>query len=129
VRREKKINKYAFSGGRDTLEEQRRFGGNPDVDVAYQYLSFFTDDDEELEKIRDDYINGILLTGELKKKCIVKLQEFVKAYQGRRAALTDEVLDEFMRVRPLEWVQGRNSPAAPAPAPAAPAAPPAETKT
>jgi tryptophanyl-tRNA synthetase len=41
-----KINKYAFSGGQETLEEQREKGGDPDVDVAYQYLQFFMDDDE-----------------------------------------------------------------------------------
>ncbi|KAK7213013.1 hypothetical protein V2G26_020191 [Clonostachys chloroleuca] len=103
---EKKINKYAFSGGQETMEEQRRLGGNPDVDVAFQYLSFFSEDDDELEEIRQDYIAGRLLTGQLKKKCIVKLQEFIKAYQERRATITDAVLDEFMRVRPLEWNQG-----------------------
>lgn len=88
------------------MEEQRRLGGNPDVDVAFQYLSFFSEDDDELEEIRQDYIAGRLLTGQLKKKCIVKLQEFIKAYQERRATITDAVLDEFMRVRPLEWNQG-----------------------
>ena len=31
-----KINKHAFSGGRDTAEEQRKFGGNPDIDVSFQ---------------------------------------------------------------------------------------------
>lgn len=41
-----KINKYAFSGGRETLEEHREKGGNADVDVAYQYLTFFMEDDE-----------------------------------------------------------------------------------
>jgi len=40
---ERKVNKYAFSGGQDTVDQQRRLGGDPDVDVAYQYLSFFTD--------------------------------------------------------------------------------------
>ncbi|PIN88502.1 tryptophan--tRNA ligase, partial [Candidatus Pacearchaeota archaeon CG10_big_fil_rev_8_21_14_0_10_35_13] len=29
----KKINKYAFSGGQATVEEHRKLGGNPDVDV------------------------------------------------------------------------------------------------
>ena len=36
-----KINQYAFSGGQSTLEEHRAKGGNPDVDVPYQYLRFF----------------------------------------------------------------------------------------
>ena len=47
-----KINKYAFSGGRTTVEEHRQFGGNCDVDISYQYLTFFLEDDEKLEKIR-----------------------------------------------------------------------------
>ena len=38
--------RYAFSGGRETLEEHRELGGDPDVDVAYQYLQFFMEDDE-----------------------------------------------------------------------------------
>lgn len=46
-----KINKHGFSGGQETEEEHRRLGGNPDVDVSFQYLSFFLDDDDELESI------------------------------------------------------------------------------
>jgi tryptophanyl-tRNA synthetase len=37
----KKIQTYAFSGGQETLEEHRAKGGNPEIDVPYQYLSFF----------------------------------------------------------------------------------------
>jgi len=47
-----KINKHGFSGGRETEAEHRRLGGDPDVDVSYQYLTFFLEDDEELEKLR-----------------------------------------------------------------------------
>ena len=47
-----KINKHGFSGGKETEEEHRRLGGDPDVDVSYQYLTFFLDDDEELETLR-----------------------------------------------------------------------------
>lgn len=46
------INKHAFSGGKDTVEEHRKYGGNPDVDVSFMYLTFFLEDDEQLEKIR-----------------------------------------------------------------------------
>ena len=46
-----KVNRHGFSGGRETEEEHRRLGGNPDVDVSYQYLSFFLEDDEELAQI------------------------------------------------------------------------------
>ena len=46
-----KINKHGFSGGKETVEEHRRLGGDTDVDVSYQYLSFFLEDDAELERI------------------------------------------------------------------------------
>lgn len=46
------INKYAFSGGRDTKEEHEKFGGNTEVDVSYQYLTFFLEDDEKLAHIK-----------------------------------------------------------------------------
>jgi len=37
----KKINKYAFSGGQVTAEEQRKHSGYSDVDVLFQYLTFY----------------------------------------------------------------------------------------
>jgi hypothetical protein len=37
------------------------------VDVAYQYLSFFLEDDDELKRIGDEYKAGRMLTGEVKK--------------------------------------------------------------
>jgi hypothetical protein len=46
-----KINRHGFSGGGDTEELHREHGGNPDVDVAFQYLSFYEEDDEALAKI------------------------------------------------------------------------------
>lgn len=47
----KKIKSHAFSGGGASREEHEANGGNPDVDVAYQYLSFFEDDDSKMESL------------------------------------------------------------------------------
>ncbi|PPR08072.1 hypothetical protein CVT24_010533 [Panaeolus cyanescens] len=91
-----KINKHGFSGGQETEEEHRRIGGNTDVDVAYQYLTFFLEDDEELERIGKEYRAGTLLTGQLKSICIQLLQKFVTEFQERRAKVTDDVIDAFM---------------------------------
>merc|ERR1712146_730010 len=62
-----KVNKYAFSGGGETIEEHKKNGGNPDIDVPYQYLTYFLDDDERLKQIYHEYKKGVLLTGEIKK--------------------------------------------------------------
>ncbi len=76
-----KINRHAFSGGGDTEELHRQNGGNPDVDVAFRYLSFFEEDDEKLAKVAADYRAGTLLTGQLKALCIKAIQEEVAAFQ------------------------------------------------
>ena len=46
-----KVNRHAFSGGQATAEEQREKGANLEVDVAYQYLRFFMEDDAEVERV------------------------------------------------------------------------------
>jgi len=56
-----KITKYAFSGGKDTKEDQRKYGANLEVDIPYQYLSVFEFDDEKLQKIHDAYKSGEML--------------------------------------------------------------------
>ncbi len=67
---EKKI-KRAFSGGQPTVEEHRRLGGNPDIDVAYQYMMyFFEEDDAYLGEINAAFRAGRLLAGEMKQLCI-----------------------------------------------------------
>lgn len=98
-----KINKYAFSGGGATIEEHKEKGGNCDVDVSFQYLKFFLEDDEKLEKIRQDYTSGELLTGFLKKELISILQPMVAEHRERRKALTDDIVKEFMRPRKLKY--------------------------
>jgi len=59
------INKYAFSGGQDTVEKHRENGGNCDIDISYQYLKHFLENDEELiqiEKVRNYMIWLILFS-------------------------------------------------------------------
>jgi len=98
-----KINKYAFSGGGATVEEHKEKGGNCDVDISYQYLTFFLEDDEKLEQIRQDYTKGELLTGFLKKELIDVLTPIVTAHQEARKTITDEMVKEYMRPRPLNF--------------------------
>lgn len=91
-----KIMKHAFSGGQPSLEEHRKKGGNPDIDVSYQYLRMmFEPDDKKLKKIHDDYKSGKLLTGELKGILIEKVNYFLKQHQKAREAAKKK-LDKFI---------------------------------
>ncbi|KAK4884513.1 hypothetical protein RN001_000784 [Aquatica leii] len=98
-----KINKHAFSGGQATVEEHREIGGNCDVDISYQYLTFFLEDDEKLERIRKDYSSGTLLTGELKKILIDVITPIIQEHQEQRAKITEELLKQYMTPRKLNY--------------------------
>lgn len=90
-----KINKYAFSGGRDTVEEHRKYGGNVDVDVACQWLKYFENDDKKLNEIYEKYSKGELLSGEIKKILIDKINEFLKEHQKKREE-AKKLVDKFI---------------------------------
>ncbi|KAL3070334.1 hypothetical protein niasHS_016161 [Heterodera schachtii] len=98
-----KINKYAFSGGRDTREEHRKFGGDCAVDTSFQFLRFFLDDDERLEEIREQYTSGAMLSGQLKAIAIETVQGIVSELQTRRKAISDDVVREFTTPRKLGY--------------------------
>ena len=88
----RKIKKYAFSGGRDTIEEHRKYGGNPDIDISYQMLRYgLMFDDKKLKKVHDDYKSGKLLTGELKQILIEKISAFLVEHQKKRKNVKIEV--------------------------------------
>lgn len=103
---DKQINKKiqgSFSGGQETRELHKELGGRTEVDIPYQYLTFFLEDDEKLKEIHDKYESGEMETGELKKICVQELQAYVGAFRARRAAITPELRNEFLRPRPLEF--------------------------
>ncbi|HLD60324.1 MAG TPA: tryptophan--tRNA ligase [Candidatus Bilamarchaeaceae archaeon] len=87
----KKINKYAFSGGKTTIEEHRRLGGDPNVDVSFQWLKIlFENDDNKLKKIETEYLSGKLLSGELKQILIEKINLFLTEHRKRKEKIDVE---------------------------------------
>ena len=92
----RKIKKYAFSGGQATVEEHRKKGGNPEVDVSFQMLRYGLEpDDKKLAKIEADYRSGKLLTGELKQILIDKITAFLKEHQEKRKKAV-KIVDKFI---------------------------------
>lgn len=92
----KLINRYAFSGGQPTLEEHRKKGGNPDIDVSYQYLTYLEEDDKKLARIYHDYKSGALLSGEMKALAIEKISSFLKKHQAKREKAKKQI-DKFLK--------------------------------
>ncbi|MBI4145783.1 tryptophan--tRNA ligase [Candidatus Woesearchaeota archaeon] len=94
---ESKIRKHAFSGGQPSVEEHRKKGGNPDVDVPFQMLRYgLEEDDKKLARVYDDYKSGKLLTSELKQMVIDKVKLFLVKHQKERERARKKV-DVFLR--------------------------------
>ena len=99
----RKIKNEAFSGGQDTLELHRKLGANLDIDTSYQYLTFFMDDDEKLKEIGDKYSRGEMLTREVKEILCDILIPIIMQFQRNRKLVTEEIVDAFLAVRPLQF--------------------------
>ncbi|CCW59530.1 unnamed protein product [Phytomonas sp. EM1] len=96
-----KINKHAFSGGGATKKEHFQLGANTTVDIPIQWLRFFLEDDDKLEKIEHDYALGWIMTGEVKKVLIETITKVIKDHQEKRKMVTEEDLRLFSSIRPL----------------------------
>jgi tryptophanyl-tRNA synthetase len=70
---------------------------------AIQAAPSFNSDDDHLKNIGERYSNGSMTTGEVKKIRIEILSEFVANHQESREKVTDEIVAEYMRVRPLQF--------------------------
>ena len=94
----KKINKFAFSGGRETLEDHRKYGGNCEVDVSYLWLhDLFEEDDNKILEIKKGYESGEILSGEMKKLLIEKVSTFLEDHnKNKEIAKKKKYLDKYM---------------------------------
>lgn len=93
---EKKIMKYAFSGGQATTELQRKLGADLNVDVPYQWLYYiFEEDDEEMKRITSEYSSGKMLTGEIKKILAQKVNELLEEHRKRRD-MSEKMYSKFL---------------------------------
>src|SRR3989338_1103912 len=94
---EKKI-KRALTGGRDTVEEQRKKGGTPEKCMIFElYKQHLIEDDNELQKIYDDCKSGKLLCGEDKENCCKLMKQFLNKFEK-------DVIKNRKKVKQLKFV-------------------------
>ena len=78
----------ALTGGRMTLEEQRRLGGEPDVCSVYLLNLFhMLEDDVELADLRRRCESGELTCGQCKKETHERVQAFLKDLREKMNAV------------------------------------------
>ncbi|MHB1908910.1 MAG: tryptophan--tRNA ligase [Nitrososphaerales archaeon] len=86
----------SFTGGRATVEEQRRLGARADICPVYHYYNFlFEQDDTKLARIYGDCTSGTLLCGDCKAMLAERVKEFVTRHQEKRERAR-EMIDDFI---------------------------------
>src|SRR3972149_2097973 len=106
----RKINKYSFSGGQDTIELHRKLGANLDIDIPYQYLCYFLSDDDKLETIAHRYAKGEMLSGEIKKIVADHICDFVSQHQKNKSDISDQLLPKYFdKTRKLNFIKKKKN--------------------
>jgi tryptophanyl-tRNA synthetase len=81
---ERKV-RHAFTGGRASVEEQRRLGANPEIcSVWALWRTRFADSDEQLARLTADCRSGALLCGDCKGQLLERIHPFYRAHAERR---------------------------------------------
>ncbi|OPX78462.1 MAG: Tryptophan--tRNA ligase [Methanosaeta sp. PtaB.Bin039] len=75
----------AITGGRQSLSEQRKLGGEPERCAVYEFLVFhLSEDDSELEEIYTACKSGRQMCGTCKKEVAERIARFLAAHQQAR---------------------------------------------
>jgi tryptophanyl-tRNA synthetase len=91
---EKKVMR-AKTGGRVTVEEQKKLGGEPDKCTVYELLLYhLVEDDDELLEVYKDCVGGTRACGNCKKYTAELMSGFLKEHQEKRE-MAREKLEEF----------------------------------
>ncbi len=91
----KKLMKYAFSGGRETAEEQRKYGANPDIDFAFNIYRMLEHNQNKVEEIYSKYKGGEILSGEMKQLAADTISAFLETLKPAREQV-EKNLSEYM---------------------------------
>jgi tryptophanyl-tRNA synthetase len=86
----------AFTGGRPTVVEQRKLGGNPDICPVHQYFYFlFEEDDKKMEELNRTCRQGEILCGECKELLAERVGKFLLEHQRKREKARN-VLEDYL---------------------------------
>ena len=85
----------AITGGRQSLAEQKKMGGEPDKCSIYEFLVFhLSDDDKELLELDAECRGGRRMCGTCKKDVAERIERFLTDHQQAREAARER-LPEF----------------------------------
>ena len=78
----------SFTGGRATIEEQRRLGGQADICPVYDLYKFhFGLNDDHVKRVYDECVGGIRMCGECKREAAGLVKKYLEQHRKKRESL------------------------------------------
>ena len=98
----------AFTGGRTTVEEQRRLGANADICPIYDLYRFhFALDDEHVKRVYYECTKGIRLCGECKQEVNSLVKKFLVEHHRKRDLMMKDATELLLKSRSYLQNSGR----------------------
>ena len=89
---------HAFTGGKPTVKEQRKTGGDPYICTIFQYfLYLFEEDDQKIAELDKECRSGGVICGDCKAALTERVNKFLKEHQRKREEAKKEVEKFFLK--------------------------------
>jgi tryptophanyl-tRNA synthetase len=89
----------AITGGRQSLSEQKKLGGEPEKCSIYEFLVFhLSDDDKELLELDSECRSGRRMCGTCKKDVAERIEKFLQGHQQAREAARERLPEFGIRI-------------------------------
>ncbi len=98
----------AFTGGRDTEEEQRRLGARADICPVYDLYRFhFGLDDEHVKRVYHECTKGLRLCGECKQEALGLVKKFLENHHKKRDLMMKDAKELLAKSRSYLMSSGK----------------------
>jgi tryptophanyl-tRNA synthetase len=88
----------AFTGGKPTVKEQRKTGGDPYICSVFQYfLYLFEEDDEKIAQLDTECRTGAVICGDCKTVLTERVNRFLKKHQKQREEAKKDLEKFFLK--------------------------------
>jgi tryptophanyl-tRNA synthetase len=89
-----------FTGGRPTIEEQKRIGGEADKCPIYDlYLFHFAIEDEYAKRVYDECYGGIRMCGDCKKELAGIVKKYLEEHRKKRESMMKDAEELLQKSR------------------------------
>ncbi len=98
----------SFTGGRDTIEEQRRLGGRADICPIYDLYRFhFASDEAHVETVYEECTGGVRLCGDCKREAAGLVRRFLEEHHRKRDSMLNDAEELLKRSRDYLLSRGK----------------------